>query len=459
MASASAYILIVRPERRSTLLNSESGWFGGPKASEPVPVFDHSRRAPLVLLASFEDGYLTHVGDARKGASAGTALVRLNMTSLEALAHPIPFREVLRRVPPRFKTPLTRIATKGGLVSPKALRALVDVLSDMDSLLADKLRRLSASRRELIDALNRRQRENLALQKESVAAALEIAGVDTDKILEWSPPASEQTFFLDGLPGTAVREDVMLHADITELPGFAVIREQPYLAARTFQANDNPDVRVTILMANRLPLEQQTGADLIYFNSAYRSFVMVQYKALEKGAKEHEFRWTDGDQFCDEVARMDQLLEELSKIEPDTDPDGFRLTSNPFFLKFCSRVVFNPDDKGMFPGIYLPHGLWKVLANSGRLKGARGGNVLTYANVGRRLSGTDFVALVGSSWIGTTIPQTIALERLFRSVLATGRTLTFAVKTSRPAPGGPIGPLPGLDDSEDLPDHGMDASK
>jgi hypothetical protein len=72
MVAASAYILNVRPDRRDTLLKAEPGWFDGPRASEPVPLFDHSRRTPLVVLASFEDGLLTHVGEARKGASAGS---------------------------------------------------------------------------------------------------------------------------------------------------------------------------------------------------------------------------------------------------------------------------------------------------------------------------------------------------------------------------------------------------
>jgi hypothetical protein len=192
-------------------------------------------------------------------------------------------------------------------------------------------------------------------------------------------------------------------------------------------------VRVTVVMANRLPLEEQTGADLIYFNETYRSFVLVQYKALEKGADVHGFRWTDGDQFSGEIARMDTLLEELEKIEPDGDPDGFRFSNNPFFLKFCSRVVFNPDDRGLFPGMYLPLGLWTVLAQSGRLKGPRGGNLLTYGNVGRRLSGPEFIMLVAGSWVGTTISQSASLEAMIRAVLESGRTVTFAVKR-RPTP-------------------------
>lgn len=132
------------------------------------------------------------------------------------------------------------------------------------------------------------------------------------------------------------------------------------------------------------------------------------------GTEEFEFRWADNDQFSSELKRMDDLLEELSKIEPDADPDGFRFSSNPFFFKFCSRIVFNPDDRGMFPGMYLPHGLWKALAASERLRGARGGNLLTFGNVGRRLSGPEFINLVASSWVGTTITQSKSLSAVIR---------------------------------------------
>jgi hypothetical protein len=451
LAKAAAYILNVRPDRRETLLDAEPGWFGGPKASEPVPAFSHSRRAPLVVLASFEDGLLTHVGDGRKGATAGTELVRLNMTSLDALARPIPFGAIVDRVSNRFKSPLRKVVTTGGLIPPKTLSAVVEVLREMDSTLGEKLARMSASRRELIGSLGERERENLALQKETLAAALEIAGVGTQEILEWTPATVERTSFLDGLPGARVREDVMLHADLSGLPGFAALREAPHIAARTFQSETDPSVRVTVVMANRLALEEQTGADLIYFNETYRSFVLVQYKAFEKGPQEHEFRWAPGDQFSGELERMDKLLEQLERIEPDTDPDGFRLTSNPFFLKFCSRIVFNPDDRGLFPGIYLPLGLWKALATSDRLRGPRGGNLLTYSNVGRRLSGSEFITLVAGSWVGTTISQSTSLEAMIRSVLETGRTVTFAVKRRPPPDPKAMGEIfPEIDEGETL---------
>ena len=181
-------------------------------------------------------------------------------------------------------------------------------------------------------------------------------------------------------------------------------------------------------MANRLPLEEQTGADLIYFNETYRSFVMVRYKAMETRGEATEFRWQANDQFTDEIDRMERLLEKLRMVPTGRDPDGYRLTDNPFFLKFCSRVVFNPDNKGLFKGMYLPLDLWKCAEAAGRFTGKLGGKVLTYENVGRRINNSEFVKLVAGSWVGTSIEQSQVLGDLIRSVLATGKTVTIAIR-------------------------------
>jgi hypothetical protein len=160
---------------------------------------------------------------------------------------------------------------------------------------------------------------------------------------------------------------------------------------------------------------------------------MVQYKAMEKGNDGPEFRWQSGDQFVQEIARMDALTAELKKIPSGSDPDGYRFCANPFFLKFCPRVTFNPDDKGLFRGIYLPLDLWKCTEVAGRLKGTKGGNLLTFDNVGRRINNSEFVGLVAGSWVGTSIEQSAILRLLIREVLATGKTVTFAIKHVTPS--------------------------
>jgi hypothetical protein len=100
-------------------------------------------------------------------------------------------------------------------------------------------------------------------------------------------------------------------------------------------------------------------------------------------------------------------------------------------------VIFNPDDKGLFNGIYLPLDLWKSLDASSRLRGPKGGNVVSYDRVGRRLNNTDFTALIANSWVGTTIGQSAVLEQVIRTVLETGKTVTFAVKQLAPTAASP----------------------
>ena len=415
--------------------------------AEPVPRFGHSRRAPLVVFASFEDGKVTHIADGRKGASAGTDLVRLNMKDLEPLARAIGFDEIVDGVSPRVRPHLRRVLSNGGLLPPKTRGEVVDRILELDSSIGDRLSRFSARRRESIRRLTSTERGNLAFQKEALGMALEIAGLSREELLSWQPGEAEQRSFLDGLPEIRVREDVMLLSDFSSVPGFTAIGEATHYGAKTFEDLDNRGVRLTVIMANRLPLERQTGADLIYFNERYRSFVMVQYKAMESGDNGAEFRWNAGDQLSDEIARMDSILGKLNGTPADTHPDGYRLSEDPFFLKFCPRVVFNPDDNGLFKGIYLPLDLWKRNASSGRLRGPKGGNLLTFENVGRRISNSEFVGLVGNSWVGTTIGQSAVLEDLIRAILESGRTVAFAIKhPTADASGEPLG-------SDDPPDN------
>lgn len=195
-------------------------------------------------------------------------------------------------------------------------------------------------------------------------------------------------------------------SDYTVIPGFETIRQYPF-AARTFESEPSayPRTRLKVIMANHLPLEQQTGADLIYFNETYRSFVMVQYKAVERGNRGPEFRWRQHDQFNDELLRMDRLLGMLKAQPEDAAPGSFRLHANPFFLKRCPRLAFNLDDTGLSKGMYLPLDYWKSLAVAPATAGLRGGSRITYENVGRRMTNSDFVTLVAGAWVGTTVPR------------------------------------------------------
>jgi hypothetical protein len=144
MITAAAYILKVPESRREILLDENAGsWMysGELSVAEPVPRFDHSRRAPLIVFGCFEDNAITHVAAGRKGASAGTGLVRLNMRDIQPLARPILFSELSDRAPARLRAHLNRTLSSGGILPPQTLGALVDIILEQQSDLASRLAR------------------------------------------------------------------------------------------------------------------------------------------------------------------------------------------------------------------------------------------------------------------------------------------------------------------------------
>ncbi len=222
----------------------------------------------------------------------------------------------------------------------------------------------------------------------------------------------------------------MVMNDLTKIPGFDLVSEGVHITGQAVFQSDTE--RLTVVLANRLPLEEQTGTDLIYFNETFQSFVMVQYKAMKReddgdGNKNVGFRLPNT-QLTKEIARMEMLLAALKACPVNVDRHGFRLIENPFFLKLCPRIDFNPDDIGLVPGMYLPLGYWKLLEQDPGIRGPRGGRRITYENVSRHFDNTTFASMVA---VGTTPNQSSVLKDAIRQTLETGKAVAIAVKPKK----------------------------
>ena len=125
---------------------------------------------------------------------------------------------------------------------------------------------------------------------------------------------------------------------------------------------------------------------------------------------------------------MDALLAAIQACPANTSHDGYRLTENPFFLKLCSRLVFNPDDIGLVPGMYLPLDYWNLLVQSPGIPGPRGGLRVTFENAGRHFDNSSFTTIVSKAWVGTTPSQSDVLKEAIRQTLETGKAVAIAVK-------------------------------
>jgi len=218
----------------------------------------------------------------------------------------------------------------------------------------------------------------------------------------------------------------MVINDLMEIPGYEAIKKTPYNSV-VFENNDS---KLTVILANRLPLEKQLGVDLIYYNETFACFLMVQYKAMEKEGSEIIYRFPNP-QLTEEIKRMDEILDELNKYPSTKEADGFRLSENPFFLKICPRIVFNPDSIGLVPGMYLPLDYWKLISKHSTLIGPRGGKRLSYQNVRRYFDNSGFVTLASGGWVGSNHSQSGVLEIAIRSTLKSGRAVVLAVNKEK----------------------------
>jgi hypothetical protein len=268
MAAAAGYVLNVAANRRDELRFAIE-MMGD--AAEAVPEFSHSRNVPLICFVSLIPGRITHLAKARRGVRAGTGLRRISMSEPLELPRAVSFRAIERLVSTRMRSRVRNKLRTGGLLAPASLLEVVEALRSISPESRLTLDQFSRQRHERLARVGADARRSLAYQRDAVAVALTIAGIDRTELQGWDPPDAEPvTSFLDGLTQTRVREDPMVIHDLQNMPGFEHIRSTQFGSA-VFESDSST---LTIILANRLPLEQQLGVDLIYYNETYEAFVM-----------------------------------------------------------------------------------------------------------------------------------------------------------------------------------------
>lgn len=391
--------------------------------AEPVLEFSHSRTVPLVCFVINIKGNITHIGLGRKGVSAGTGLRRLNIVDIYELAKEVSAKSIAELTPPRFKRYLLNRIDFGGLITTKSFEEFLRVFLERARDSKSVLDRFSKERRFRIEQLSLSAKKSLAEQKEAVLTAMNIAGMDKNKLQDWDVLEKDSSSYLDGIRYSKVREDSMIINDLTNLPGFKLMRSSK-LSSTVFENNTT---RLTVLLANRLPLEELLGTDLVYYNEDFKCFVMIQYKVMEKENEKFVFRLPN-DQFTKEINRMDSILELLKNKAGTQDIKDYRINNNPFFIKICPRIEFHPDNVGLSSGMYLPIDYLKLLQSDDSTLGSREGRYIGYDNVGRYMDNTAFKIIIENGWIGTNHSQSQILEEFIRDTLENGRTAVYAIK-------------------------------
>lgn len=391
--------------------------------SEPVPEFEHSRSLPLICFITNEERNITHIGLGTRGLRAGTDLRKLNIKDIFELNNPVSALKIANLSTSKVRSNLIYKSHKGGLLSPKSFEEFLRIFLKEAVEAVPILEKYTEERSFRIQKLPASVKTSLAEQKEAVLTAMNIAGIDRGDIVGWDYDEKKgPSSYLDGISHATLREDSMIINDLSNFPGFDLIKSTKY-SASIFK---NDRTQLTVLLANRQPLEELLGTDLIYYNENFKCFVLVQYKVMEKECDTFKFRLPNK-QFSDEIKRMDSIYDSIKDTASNEVADDYRICENPFFIKICPRLEFKPDNVGLSSGMYIPLDYIKKLEKDKCIMGKSGGKAICFENVRRYFDNTGFKTIIEGGWIGTNPNQSLLIERIIKDILENGKTAVIAI--------------------------------
>ena len=170
----------------------------------------------------------------------------------------------------------------------------------------------------------------------------------------------------------------------------------------------NESEELIIYTANKNPLENLLGVDLIYINNIQKNMVMVQYKMLEKEGDSWIFR-DNNHQLRDEAERMNSIKEILN----DNSQNEYRLNPSPFFLRFIKRQSSGNNPISFC--ISLDH--YQQIMNQPVTLGTRGGRRIGYDEMQKHYIGkSELEGLIRSGYVGTYSQDTDNIHEIIRLI-------------------------------------------
>jgi hypothetical protein len=370
-------------------------------------------KVPTLVIAEFAHGedVRCFVGVAKSKRAVTTMdsslmLVKLRQIDLISLAD---LKE--ESTEERFKTSIASKLKDGPFIASLSPKLSVHLLQ---KLLAGNRNRLPFDTAATLLPRLRNVTDGAWAQDDAIKMALATFGLGRDEAPD-SVHISEGSDSSLRLMSQHVLEDNVIAADAAAIPGFEFIRRD-LTGKAVFR---NGDQQLEVFTANRGPLEEMFGVDLIYINEFTANVVMLQYKMLEASG--------EGGSSSDLVYRPDKQIEiELSRMKlPAFDPpsDQYRLHRSPFYLKFVERRSHGPSHKAFI----LSKDHYDLLLKLPESLGPRGGVRISYAALGGNyLREKDMVGLIRSGYVGTYRQESASLATLIEAVAQGARGLVLA---------------------------------
>ena len=255
-----------------------------------------------------------------------------------------------------------------------------------------------------------------AIQEDAVQMALRAFGLSVrDKAITVDLPSDKST----SLTRINILEDAVVEHDARHVPGFDLVNSH-VTGHATFEKGSE---RLDIYTANKRPLEQTFGVDLVYLNRTQKNVVMVQYKMLEPVTGDGG----ENDWIYRPDSQLDSEIERMRKFSKAHSPKPFEYRLNPqvFYLKFVKR-----DGALRNAAIVLPIEHFEQVRADAASVGPRGGIRLSFEALGGQyLRQGPFLDLIRSGYIGAHAETTDHLSALVDAIVRGDRALVAAIQS------------------------------
>ena len=368
--------------------------------------------ACLILAMDRQGKHSTHFGIVISCGRITTLDSRINIKSVHPIA-PQRKEQLMALVSTKpFSTYLSNYfsqQTPTAYLSAKLSAYLVNRLAEIEEN-NHVMRRLSCELKR-----PRTHSINSFLQEDAIQMALrafDIKPHDEASLLE--------TMGQTTLDRVNIHEDSVIEHDSRYIPGFTLTGSD--LTGRVVFEKGRE--RLEVVTANRRPLEEVLGVDLIYLNAIKQNVVMVQYKILEPSEDEKQKDWIyrPDAQLEEQITRMNRF----SSAHPP-EPIEYRINSQVFYLKFIKRDPY----LGKSP-IMMPVEHFEALRKDPDCQGPRGAIRISFESLaGRYLRQNPFFDLLRSGYIGAHAETASNLTDLIEVTLQKGRSVVAALQTSQ----------------------------
>jgi hypothetical protein len=362
-------------------------------------------KPPSIFIAHIKESQNTcmlYIGVISNKSAVSTIDTRVSIKS-GASVHIVSFDELTKKINDRQlrKTIEDKIPQVGNaaVLSPKASVVIIDVLSE-DKRNSKALERVSGALNSDNSVESTVWAQTDAIRLAMISFGLKEGDIPYSMML--TPDSDSRLAYL-------YEDNVIMH-DANAIPGFTRIAAS-YTGKAIFK---NSREQLTVFTANRLPLEQVFGVDLIYFNDTKGNIVMVQYKMLEYASGD-DWVFRPGSQFKSELSKMHipNLTQEVG---------DYRICDNPFYFKFVRR-----SDSDASKSIHLSFDHLNHYLSSTESRGSHGGIRISYnALNGQYLREGDLVKLIQSGYIGTHKADSDLLIPIIEEIAKGNKALVIA---------------------------------